>query len=445
MSASPGLSPRNDPQIKARLREFLETDNVTNFFYIARAWFFSFAAAAAVIAGFEWSRSAGFSLWWIAPVYLAAILVIGASQHQLAGAGHEATHHILFKNRLLNELAGDWLCMFPLFTSVHQFRLYHLAHHQYVNDPERDPDFAVLKRSGLWFNFPISKRTFLRRIARQFLFFDLLRYLVVRIRYNTTGMHETSPYRSGKRGGRLASGLLLAQFGIVIGTVTVNGTWNEPRMLLAIPGGTWLALSVAYLMLPDSAFQHTRIRPVIPVRVALISQTAYLTFVLAGLGYAEAVTGTPFLRWFAALWIVAALTTFPFFMVLRQVIQHGNGDRGWLSNTRVFRMSASVRYAIFPFGMDYHLPHHMYASVPHYRLRDLHECLLDNPEYRENCLVVDNYFVPKGDNGRNPTVLEVLGPEYSRRSDEIFVDDSVLAASEMEDPIADPASKSATH
>lgn len=45
MRASSGLSPRNDPQVKARLREFLATDNVTNFLYVARAWCFSFAAA----------------------------------------------------------------------------------------------------------------------------------------------------------------------------------------------------------------------------------------------------------------------------------------------------------------------------------------------------------------------------------------------------------------
>lgn len=444
MSASSRVSLRNDPRLKARLRDFLGTDNHTNFLYIARAWLFSFTAAAAVIGSFEWCRSAGVPVWWMVPVYFAAILVIGASQHQLAGAGHEATHHILFKNRLLNELVGDWLCMFPLFTSVHQFRLYHLAHHQYVNDPERDPDFTVLKRSGLWFDFPISKRTFLRRIARQFLIFDLLRYLAVRIRYNTTGMHETSPYRGKGNGGRLAGSLLLIHFGIVIATLLVGQAVDETWTLLAIVGISWLILSIVFVFLPDSAFQHSRLRPVIPVRVAMISQTTFLTLVLGGLGLAQAATGTPVLRWFAALWLVPALTTFPFFMVLRQVIQHGNGDRSWLSNTRVFRMTPPIRYAVFPFGMDYHLPHHMYASVPHYRLRDLHECLLENPEYRANCLVVDNYFVPKGETDRNPTVLEVLGPKYSRSGDEVFIDDSVLEACEVDASEADSVAPSAT-
>ena len=30
-----------------------------------------------------------------------------------------------------------------------------------------------------------------------------------------------------------------------------------------------------------------------------------------------------------------------------------------------------IRFAVFPMGQDYHLPHHMFCTVPHYRLRDL--------------------------------------------------------------------------
>jgi fatty acid desaturase len=78
------------------------------------------------------------------PVYLPALLEIRASQHQLAGAGHEAVYHTVVKSRKLNESAGDYLCMFPILTPVYQFRLYHLAHHRFVNDP----DFALLKDGG---------------------------------------------------------------------------------------------------------------------------------------------------------------------------------------------------------------------------------------------------------------------------------------------------------
>src|SRR5207302_5726510 len=102
---------RSDPRLKRKLRELCQTDNTTNFSYIARVY----AVLAVTIGGaigFDFFRAAaGWGWYWDVPVFLPAILIIGASHHQLAGAGHEATHHTLFRNRWLNELASDWLCM----------------------------------------------------------------------------------------------------------------------------------------------------------------------------------------------------------------------------------------------------------------------------------------------------------------------------------------------
>ena len=69
-------------------------------------------------------------------------------QHRLSGLGHEGSHYALFRNRLANELASDLLCMFPLMAMTQRFRVTHLAHHQYLNDPERDPDNARLHFDG---------------------------------------------------------------------------------------------------------------------------------------------------------------------------------------------------------------------------------------------------------------------------------------------------------
>ena len=65
---------------------------------------------------------------------LVAIVAIGASQHQFGGVIHEGTHFILFENKKFNELMSDWLAAFPSYTSTFQFRLHHLAHHQFIND-----------------------------------------------------------------------------------------------------------------------------------------------------------------------------------------------------------------------------------------------------------------------------------------------------------------------
>lgn len=418
---------RQDPEVKGRLREFLETDNHTNFLYIGRAWLVILLTLVGAVYFFENRESWGLSFAWNIPVYLIALLSIGASQHQLAGAGHDAVHHTLFRNRKLNELAGDFLCMFPILTSVYQFRLYHLAHHQFVNDPERDPDFALLKDSGHWLKFPVGKKTFLGMMIRQILLFDLVKYIIVRVRYNTIGSHKAGPYQmNSARRGRYPERLTLALFFLVIANSVIVQKWGEPWMLLAIPAAAWGLYATTLALLPSPAFEKARVSPVFHRRFIYMGLTGMFTFVVASLSWYQATTGFMALRYFSSLWFVAIVTTFPFFLILRQVIQHGNGDRSWLNNTRVFRMTPLVRYAIFPFGMDYHLPHHMYATIPHYRLKAFHEFLLSKPEYRDSCQLVDNYLVPSDGEPRNPTVVEVLGPEYAAESEEIHIDDTVL-------------------
>jgi fatty acid desaturase len=114
-------------------------------------------------------------------------------------------------------------------------------------------------------------------------------------------------------------------------------------------------------------------------------------------------------------------------------VQHGNGDRGWLTNTRTFLVNPFIRYAVFPFGMDYHLPHHMFCTVPHFNLPKLHAFLARYPEYSQEGIVVEGYFFPpKLDPNRNPTVLEVLGPEYNKSGAEVFIDDDATALADKQ-------------
>ena len=57
----------------------------------------------------------------------------------------------------LNDLAGDLFCMFPILATLHFYRLFHLAHHQYTNDPERDPDLVSLGASKMSDQFPMPR------------------------------------------------------------------------------------------------------------------------------------------------------------------------------------------------------------------------------------------------------------------------------------------------
>src|SRR5207248_6652598 len=130
---------------------------------------------------------------WSVPVFVLAVVLVGAGQHQLSGLSHEGGHHILFRNRLLNELVCDWFTMFPLFSSTHHYRLQHMAHHQFVNDPVRDPDISQLQTSGHRLPFPLPKKAVLWAFLKQLWPLNLIRFMRVRAAYNSTGT-DKNPY-----------------------------------------------------------------------------------------------------------------------------------------------------------------------------------------------------------------------------------------------------------
>ncbi|MCA9271163.1 MAG: fatty acid desaturase [Planctomycetales bacterium] len=417
---------KGDRELKQQLQILCRTDNWTNWLYLLRAYAIIAASIGGTIWLYYWLLSAGLSVWWAAPAALAAIMVIGASQHQLAGATHEATHHTLFKGRMLNELVSDWLCMFPVFSTTYSFRLYHLIHHQFVNDPDHDPDFVVLAKSGHWLDFPVSAAKFLGMLAKQALILPLLRYILVRFRFNAVGVDMANAYKRKEKSSKLPerigflwlAGLLLMQVGL-----TYYGDW---RLAAAIPPVYWVLLAVVFFVLPERHFAGARLKPVVPRRYLATCRLFFMMTLFTSLTVAQMLSGQPIWWFFFVLWGVPLLTSFPFFMILRQVVQHGNGDRGWLTNTRTFLVNPLVKYAVFPFGMDYHLGHHMYATVPHYNLPKLHEFMLQFPEYAEQGLEVKNYLLPEHRQPRRPTVVEVLGPEYAMHTDDVYIDNTVL-------------------
>jgi fatty acid desaturase len=367
-------------------------------------------------------------------VFLLSVLAVGATQHQLAGAGHEATHYVLFRNRTLNDLASDWLCMFPILTVTHVYRQFHLGHHQFINDPERDPDYAQLNDAGQWLGFPVSKRRFLLSLLRQALIVPLVRYVLVRAKTNSLGAFD-NPYSDPARpASRWPSRVLLA---FLVASVLSQFVvaYTAPLWAVAVVPAVLLPGAVAALLLiPRERYSSSRLIPPVSPRANLIGNLVYLSLLHAALSAVQILTGAPVWVYMALLWVVPLLTVFPLCMVLRQQVQHGNGDRGWLTNTRTFLVNRFVRYAVFPFGMDYHLPHHMFCTVPHFNLPKLHEFLRKYPEYTEDGIVVEGYFFPpRPGPDRNPTVLEVVGPEYHKSGGEVFVDEDATVLARQEE------------
>ena len=411
-----------DPALKENLQRLRRTDNVTNLFYLARAY----AYLALVIGGTVWfyhyQRAAGLSWWWDVPVTLLAIVLVGAGQHQLVGLAHEASHHILLRHRTLNDLVSDWLCMFPVFSSTHHYRLQHLAHHQFVNDPDLDPDVAQLRQSGHWLSFPLERGRVLLTLLKQTWPPGLARFILIRSRFS--GMPQPGNPYARKDGPRprfaVRAGVLylLGLAGLLV-ALTYHG---DPLLLAVVPAVCGAAVVTFYLLLPERMYQQLRLRPVIPLRYVSAGRLAFITLLFTALAWITHLTGEWAALDFLLLWVVPMFTSFSFFMILRQLVQHGNGGRGWLTNTRIFLVHRLIRFAVFPLGQDYHLPHHLFSTVPHYRLKELHEALLEYPEYREQAVVVHGYFLPP-----HPTALDVLGPDYAPpASIPAHIDDTVL-------------------
>jgi hypothetical protein len=57
---------------------------------------------------------------------------------------------------------------------------------------------------------------------------------------------------------------------------------------------------------------------------------------------------------------------------------------------------------------------------------------MEYPEYRENAVVVEGYFLPPRYPKTNPTVVDVLGPEFAKHTGEIHIDNSVMEQDEFE-------------
>jgi fatty acid desaturase len=414
-------------ELKEQLQRLRQTDNYRNIYYLLR----TYALIAAVIGGAVWfyhfQRSAGLSFWWNVPVTFLAITAIGALQHQLAGLAHEGAHHILFRNRYQNELASDWLCMFPLLTTTHHYRLQHLAHHQFVNDPERDPDLSQLQASGHWLTFPLTKRQLCRALARQLWPPRLMRFMRVRARFNAVGSAHSPYLRRGWKPSRLP---VLVGVGYLVGLIGLLAALVREGDAIALavwPAVAWLGMVLFYLLLPERLYHQTRIHSTISPRWMSVGRLTHTSAVFAGLAWITRATGEWAALYYLLLWIVPAFTALSFFMILRQLVQHGNAGRGWLTNTRVFFLRPLIRFSVFPIGQDYHLPHHLFATVPHYRLPELHEILLECADYRDQAVVVEGYFAPPRRPAERPTVLDVLGPAYAPREEsDVYIDNTVL-------------------
>jgi fatty acid desaturase len=120
-----------------------------------------------LIAG-GWAVLAARGTWWLVP----ALLVQGLLVNALFGAMHESVHYGSFKTRWL----ADLLAFFSgaaILNNAAFYRAYHMAHHRYTQDPERDPELITSGTPRTWGNYLLrmSGLPFLALRARDILLF----------------------------------------------------------------------------------------------------------------------------------------------------------------------------------------------------------------------------------------------------------------------------------
>jgi fatty acid desaturase len=106
--------------------------------------------------------AASFALVALAPgvlTILIALFVIGARQLGFAVLMHEASHRTLLSDRRQNDLVGNWLCAYPVWSDLIPYRRYHLTHHA-KNQTAEDPDLPLTAP------FPITRASLRRKISR---------------------------------------------------------------------------------------------------------------------------------------------------------------------------------------------------------------------------------------------------------------------------------------
>jgi fatty acid desaturase len=84
-----------------------------------------------------------------------------------------------------------------------------------------------------------------------------------------------------------------------------------------------------------------------------------------------------FWRWYLLLWFLPLVTVLQAILRFRAILEHGAVDDTStpLKAARTNFVPAYLYWILFPHDVHYHIEHHLYPSIPHYRLAECHRRL----------------------------------------------------------------------
>jgi fatty acid desaturase len=91
-------------------------------------------------------------------------------------------------------------------------------------------------------------------------------------------------------------------------------------------------------------------------------------------------------------WLVPLTTSFMLFLYIRSVAEHFAVEYDHVLNqTRTVIAPFWERWLFAPHGVNYHLEHHLYPSVPFFRLAELHRYLMTKDEFASSAHITYGY------------------------------------------------------
>jgi hypothetical protein len=301
--------------------------------------------------------------WWTdVPVGITAMLLIGPAQHRLVVLGQEAALGILFRNRWLNELVGDWLIHFPYSTATHHIRHYLLSHYEFPNDPDRDAELVMARRAGFW---PLRYSMLLRLSA-------YIRWNSVR----TSLVFERSPQNPYYDPARPPSAValriggvyILVTFAILLALYffrTEIGNETSEAVLTYVLPAMWVVTIGIYLALPERYFHRSRLKGLYSPRVMTLMRITFVGLLNAGLGWTTFLSGRSAVLNYIALWMCPMIVTLALIMA-RHWRQHGNLPPGQVAWDR--KPGLIGRWLLFPLNQHRHREKHDEPKRPWYDL-----------------------------------------------------------------------------
>ncbi len=256
-----------------------------------------------------------FALIYFYPYPLAwfiTLIILANRQLGLAILMHDAAHGTLFKTPVLNTILGRWLCAAPVLADLDRYRTYHLEHHRTAGTAQ-DPDRSNYEA------YPVHQKSFFRKVIRDMTGVTGLKIFIIVIKMNAGLVKYQLSYDKTKKS-------------------------TKPTLLKQLSG-------LIRGLYPTVIFHAL----ILSLFILIKRPEIYLSWWLA---------------WF---------TFYMLFSRIRNAAEHGatkdiNTDNPLL-NTRTTQANVLERLTVAPHFVNYHLEHHILATVPPHKLKKFHQLL----------------------------------------------------------------------